>query len=129
MKGFFLHYSKRKYKAHFRDKEWILRMFTGFHYYKQLITNPHLIQFIFALTFEKKLPVEYTILKIVEEYMQSPSTFKYSIIVISKEHFLKFLRASANFILKVFKRGGSIDKKEITQDVHAKEDHPTWDQD
>ena len=88
-------------------------MFTGFNYYKQLVTNPHLVKFIFALTFDKELPVEYTIFKIVEEYLQCPATFNYNIVAISKEHFLKFLRASANYILKVFKKTDHVVKKDL----------------
>ena len=97
-------YSTSLYKKYFKDKETILFLYCGFFYYKQLVTTPHLIQFIFALTFNRKLPLEFTILKIVEEYLQCPQTFKYNLKSISKEHYLKFLRASSNYILKVFKR-------------------------
>ena len=61
-----MRYSAQIYKEHFKDKERMLYIFCGFFYYKQLISTPYLIQFIFALTFDRKIPLEFTILKIVE---------------------------------------------------------------
>lgn len=57
--------------------------------------------------------MEYTILKIAGEYQQSPSIFKNNLLAISADHFLKLLRTSANYLLKVFKRGENMDKKEV----------------
>lgn len=71
MKGFYLDYSNKKGKEIFQKrKDTVMYLFCGFNYFKQLCTSPHLVQFIFALMFDKDLPVEYTMLKIAEECQQ-----------------------------------------------------------
>ncbi len=53
-KGIYLDYSEKKgRKLYISNKSKIVRFFKGYNYYKQLCTNPYLVQFIYALTFDK----------------------------------------------------------------------------
>ena len=75
MKGFVLDRKFIHPKNYSKNSLALLYLFCGFNHYKQLLVNSHLVKYFYALTFGKDLPVEYTLLKISEEYYQNPKSF------------------------------------------------------